>query len=335
MPWWAAIAIAVTATAIGFAFDAGSGSKELGTVFAVFYVVGCVMAVLGVQQSDVFTTVIQPPLILFFTVPTAYWLFHGATFNGVKNILINCGYPLIERFPLMLSTSAAVLLLGLIRWYLGTLAGTGRLDEFVAKLTSLWPGRAGGDDDRGDNNIKRTGRKPAPRTRRPRAAEGGERRERARTPARGTTPVRGTATGSAAANTRTARNGQRPGPSRGQRTVPRASDPSQRRRPRPDSLHNSEPAPEPRRRPRDAREPVRRGHGDRPQRAERPTRAERPVRADRPTRPQRAERPIRAERPVRPEGYRQATANRRGETESTHHPVSRVRYRDRAGGDAS
>ncbi|BBU21617.1 hypothetical protein MYXE_14060 [Mycobacterium xenopi] len=55
-------------------------------------------------------------------MPGAYWLFHGAKIAGAKDILINCGYPLIERFPLMLFTSAAVLLLGMVRWYAGTAA---------------------------------------------------------------------------------------------------------------------------------------------------------------------------------------------------------------------
>ena len=110
--------VAVTGVAIGFAFDAGSG-KELTSVFSGLYVVGCLAAVLAVRQSGIFTAVIQPPLILFGAVPGAYFLFHGAKFTGVKDLLINCGYPLIERFPLMLFTSAGVLALGLIRWYLG------------------------------------------------------------------------------------------------------------------------------------------------------------------------------------------------------------------------
>ena len=74
---------------------------------------------LAVRHSGIFTAVIQPPLILFCAVPGAYFLFHGAKFTGVKDLLINSGYPLIERFPLMLFTSAGVLVLGLIRWYLG------------------------------------------------------------------------------------------------------------------------------------------------------------------------------------------------------------------------
>ena len=119
VPWWAALLIATTATAIGYAIDAGSGHKELTDVFAGLYIAGCVVAVLAVRQSGVFTAVIQPPLILFCAVPGAYWLFHGGKVGNLKDLLINCGYPLIERFPLMLGTAGGVLLIGLIRWYFG------------------------------------------------------------------------------------------------------------------------------------------------------------------------------------------------------------------------
>ena len=111
--------LAVTLTAVGFAFDAGSGDKELGMVFAASYALGCIFAVLAVRQSGIFTAVIQPPLILFVAVPSAYFLFHGAQLTGIKDTLINFGYPLIERFPLMFFTSAAVLLIGMARWYYG------------------------------------------------------------------------------------------------------------------------------------------------------------------------------------------------------------------------
>ena len=74
------------------------------------------------RQSGVFTAVIQPPLILFVAVPGAYFVFHGSTISGIKDILINCGYPLIERFPLMFFTSAIVLVIGMVRWYLGVVA---------------------------------------------------------------------------------------------------------------------------------------------------------------------------------------------------------------------
>lgn len=116
-PWYAALLIAVTATAIGYGIDAGH--KELTHVFAGFYIAGCVAAVLAVRQDGIFTTIIQPPLILFCAVPGAYWLFHDAKIGRLKDLLINCGYPLIERFPLMLGTAGAVLAIGLARWYFG------------------------------------------------------------------------------------------------------------------------------------------------------------------------------------------------------------------------
>src|SRR6202000_127534 len=56
VPWWAAVVIAVTGVAVGFAFDAGSG-KELTTVFAGLYVLGCVAALLAVRQAGIFTAV--------------------------------------------------------------------------------------------------------------------------------------------------------------------------------------------------------------------------------------------------------------------------------------
>ena len=119
VPSWGAVLIAVTFTAIGFAFDAGSGSKELTLAFAAAYAVGCIAAAVAVRQTGIFTAVIQPPLILFVAVPGAYFLFHGGAMDGLKDLLINCGYPLIERFPLMFFTSAIVLLVGLARWYTG------------------------------------------------------------------------------------------------------------------------------------------------------------------------------------------------------------------------
>lgn len=117
VPWYAALLIAVTATAIGYGIDAGH--KELTHVFAGFYIAGCVAAVLAVRQDGIFTTIIQPPLILFGAVPGAYWLFHDAKVGRLKDLLINCGYPLIERFPLMLGTAGVVLAIGLVRWYFG------------------------------------------------------------------------------------------------------------------------------------------------------------------------------------------------------------------------
>jgi len=187
VPWWGALLIATIATAVGYAIDAGSGHKDLTHVFAVFYIAGCVAAVLAVRQEGVFTAIIQPPLILFFAVPGAYWLFHGRKVSNLKDLLINCGYPLIERFPLMLGTAGGVLLVGLVRWYFGAshrsaaadteddaiTAGPEKSHSFIsaigAKMNSLL-GLASDENDADDaRESKRTRaggrpRKGAPRT---------------------------------------------------------------------------------------------------------------------------------------------------------------------------
>jgi hypothetical protein len=146
VPWWGALLIAITATAAGYAIDAGSGHKDLTHVFAVFYISGCVAAVLAVRQEGLFTAVIQPPLILFCAVPGAYWLFHGRKVAHLKDLLINCGYPLIERFPLMLGTAGGVLLIGLVRWYFGmsyrTAAAVDTKDDAAADPDAASPAKS-------------------------------------------------------------------------------------------------------------------------------------------------------------------------------------------------
>ena len=309
MPWWAAVVVAVTGCAVGLAFDAGSG-KELTLVFSALYAAGCAAAVLAVRQVGIFTAVIQPPLILFCAVPGAYFLFHGAKFTGIKDLVINCGYPLIERFPLMVFTSAGVLLVGLVRWGLGRFgsseaevaeaaetADAGRLG-LVATLTALLH-RDSADDEA-----------PAKATR-PRA-----RREHA---------VQRSARSTAAER----RTGRRPAAS------------SRTRRPRPPI--NDEPTrDQPRRRPArefDDAEPPRRASSRQPRDPDLRGRPPREIRRDphsgrgRPASRSSRFDPYEPSEPFdapAPPPRRRPAAN--GAT-ATHHPISQVRYRKAAGGD--
>jgi hypothetical protein len=161
------VLIAATLMAVGFAYDAGSGGKELTAVFAGTYVVGCILAVLAVRQGGIFTAVIQPPLLLFGAVPTAYFVFTGSQLTNFKDTLINCAYPLIERFPLMFFTSAVVLLIGMARWYTGMSSrrgtpstadkdetnGEGLVAAVISKVSALLAGR--GADDNADEPPRR------------------------------------------------------------------------------------------------------------------------------------------------------------------------------------
>ena len=298
VPWWGAVLIAVVGSAIGFAFDAGSGGRELTAVFSALYVVGCLTAVLAVRQGAVFTAVIQPPLLLFAVVPGAYYLMHSADIQGLKDILINCGYPLIERFPLMFFTSAAVLLVGVARWYFGasarkgepvpeqTRAPGGRLS---AKLSSLLGGGSKADpadpEPRRRHSVDRRA-SGAPKTAADRAARGARPVKRAGAPSR-------------------SRHARQPATEIVEPVVD--VDRPRRRRPRP-----TEQPPEPRRRSRTSTE--RDPRGSVPPRSDRRAAYER---TDPRERPQRRSRYDDYE-PLEPHG---PIGN------GSHHPISRVRYR--------
>jgi hypothetical protein len=301
------VLLAVTLTAVGFAYDAGSGDKELSMVFAASYALGCIFAVLAVRKSGIFTAVIQPPLILFVAVPTAYFLFHGATITGIKDTLINFGYPLIQRFPLMFFTSAAVLLIGMGRWYYGMSSRRGaahssatektsgsRVSSVTSKMSSLL---TSGDVESVQDTVDAT------------------ESSRTHTIDRPSRPAKATKAAKPAAGT--ARSG---------RTTKRAS-PSRSRHARPPETELIEPVTERPRRPRTPRqseqppvppaEPRRRSRSS----TREPRKATPP--ADRRASYERPERPGRRRRrddyqPREPHGN-----NGNG----THHPVSRVRYR--------
>ncbi len=318
VPWWGAVLIAVAASAVGFAIDAASGGGELTRVFAALYAIGCLAAVLAVRQAAVFTAVIQPPLILFVLVPSAYYLMHSADINGIKDVLINCGYPLIERFPLMFFTAAAVLLVGAARWYLGASSGRDTASEetprtgggLFAKVSSLLGGGQTAD-----------------------AAEPDKRRRRSAD--RGTRGAANPAANAAARSARPAKRAASPSRSRHARPPDTEiiepvvdADRPRRRRPRP-TEPPPDPSAEPRRRTRTSSGRDRRGSVPPGERRAAYDRAERRER----------ERPQRSQRPQRPSRYEDWSGSaerdpwsepfdpRRPSASSSHHPISRVRYR--------
>ena len=303
----------MTATAVGFAYDAGAGNKELGAVFSTLYVLGCLAAVVLVRHSGLFTAVIQPPLILFVAVPTSYFLFHGGELGGLKDILINCGYPLIERFPLMFFTSAAVLLAGVARWYLDR--GNTPIEDVATEPAAEHPRRAARrfartagpvDEDEPIRTARRTRRESAEPPERPRRAPRTGESSRAR---HNRPPESDIAASAAAADRRErAAARERSGRPRRQGEPPIPGD-RQPRRPRTPSARDPRRTPPPSRGydpydPRDAAD------HERPRRAPRPDGYE----------------PGYLRPDDRPDPY-QERPRRSSSTDSSHHPISRVRYR--------
>ncbi|WP_395310330.1 DUF6542 domain-containing protein [Mycobacterium sp. AMU20-3851] len=323
IPWWGATLLAVTLTAVGFAYDAGAGNGELGAVFSTFYVLGCLLAVVLVQRPGLFTAMIQPPLILFVAVPTAYFLFHSSQIDGLKDILINCGYPLIERFPLMFFTSAVVLLLGAARWYLlrGVPEST---DEGAAPTAS--PRRAARrfartDDPAEESERPRAARRPRRDTAEP--ADRPRRSPRTGTPsrARHNRPPESDIAASAAAADRRERAAARERSGRPRRHPESPADPTRHSRRR-DSRDQ-----------RDPREPRRRGYDsaygaqfEAPDSYERPRRRPRPDGYESRFEESRFE-PGHSPRPDDRYADPYAERPRRPAPDPSHHPVSRVRYR--------
>lgn len=327
MPWWAAVVVALTGTALGFAFDAGSG-KELTTAFSALYVAGCVAAVLAVRQAGVFTAVIQPPLILFCAVPGAYWLFHGAKFTGLRDLLINCGYPLIERFPLMLFTSACVLLIGVVRWYLGM--ATRSAATATAETDTARGGRITGLAGRLAPIFRIFSRDSAYDDTADKAARPGSQRVHA--VGRSAKPAK------SAKSPDSRRAAKRPAASRSRHIRPPlddAPDPTleRARRRRPTRTREFDTT-EPPRRGRLPRDPDLRG------RPPREIRRDPHVRKGRPTSPSSRFDPYEPMEPYDPLGTpapaeprRRSVPNGASGATATHHPISRVRYRASARAD--
>jgi hypothetical protein len=349
------VLLAATATAVGFAYDAGTGDKTLSGVFSACYVIGCLFAVLAVRQSGVFSAVIQPPLILFVAVPTAYFVFHGSKITGIKDTLINCGYPLIERFPLMFFTTAVVLLIGMGRWYLAMSARRGVPVDADAEA----PDAAVADSGLAAVAATALGTTKKAATRRARRhsierdGRGATAAVEEETPQRPPRKPR-----SASGSTRASRSRH----ARPPETELIEPVPGRPRRPRPAGPPVEPPAEPPRRRtraaqPKDPREPRepraprerRNLPGGRSEAArgvgtpveprathERSERYDRPQRPDRPERSDRYERGVRPERRPRVSDYEpRATNGAKGSNGSgSHHPVSRVRYRGTDDGES-
>ena len=322
VPWWAALLIATIATAVGYAIDAGSGHKELTHVFAGFYIAGCVAAVLAVRQQGLFTAIIQPPLILFCAVPGAYWLFHGGKIGKLKDLLINCGYPLIERFPLMLATAGGVLLIGLFRWYFGKSHPTAAADTKDDADTAS-PGEPRsfiGSIAAKLNSLLGLASPEAPDSKRTRATS----RPRTGTSRTGRT----TRTGTSAA--RAGRSHSRHSrPPRDDKDEPMVERPRRRRPAPPRDVDPADPPRRSRRRPRPEGDPDLRDQPPRETRRDpRGTRRspyEWPYEGP-PPRSSRFDDHDRYEPPYEPPHGRRPTPSGNG-ANPTHHPISRVRYR--------
>lgn len=114
VPWWGAVLGAFVMTGIGIAIDLSRGNT-LTRVFLVFYVLGCLAAVLAVAHRGIFAAMVQPPLILAITVPLVVRALGTSTKGGLKDEVITLALPLVNGFPTMALTTLATVGLGIAR----------------------------------------------------------------------------------------------------------------------------------------------------------------------------------------------------------------------------
>ncbi|NLG54308.1 MAG: hypothetical protein GX542_01435 [Rhodococcus sp.] len=305
LPAWGAVAVAVGFTLVGFGVDAVSGN-ELTSTFSAFYALGCLLAILVAAQRAVFTAMVQPPLILFGAVPLGQFVLADGSSLALRDLAINVAYPLVDRFPVMLATTAATVIIGILR------------------LTVL-------SRDQGGEQRRQDRRRPSQRgtSKKSSARESSAKTtaintQKPRPPRKdrdATDPIRRTREPAP-----TARTSGRPAPGRG--TAPqRGPQPNPRRAA--DPQRAQQPGPDPRRAaPQPGRGPApspRRAPGPAPQREPARGRSQDPRRM--PEQPQRAHEPQRGSEP------RRRPQPRPPFDEVPAHPVPQVRYRER--GDRS
>lgn len=211
VPWWGALLVAVVVTGIGVLIDSMSGD-QLSSTFTLFYVLGCVAAVVTVRYRALFTAMAQPPLLLLLMVPLGQELVSSGSTAGLKDLAFNVVYPLVNRFPAMLLATTLALMIGGARIFV-TRRSTG--------VRARRPARAGGSPSRARSGSPkrppaaksaapgrtppattarvadarggspRDADRPRPGVSRPDAPRGGAPREAMRAPRRAARPTRG------------------------------------------------------------------------------------------------------------------------------------------------
>jgi hypothetical protein len=115
VPPVAAVGLAAGLTALGVFIDI-LRIGTLGAVFTVLYFAGCVLAVCWVRRRHLFGPMVQPPLLLAVAVPAVVLLAAPPRpGTGIAERLLVIGAPLVNAFPTMAFTTAAVLAVGVAR----------------------------------------------------------------------------------------------------------------------------------------------------------------------------------------------------------------------------
>lgn len=114
IPGWAAVVLLLVFVGVSWALS--WGEEILGRPFTILFFLGAVFAVLLVRRKNVFTTVVQPPLVALVTIPLFQYLNTGGFGSSIgRTEILTILVPLAKRFPLLLATCLVVLAIALVR----------------------------------------------------------------------------------------------------------------------------------------------------------------------------------------------------------------------------
>ncbi|HVL84287.1 MAG TPA: DUF6542 domain-containing protein [Pseudonocardia sp.] len=123
LPPAAAVGVAFALTALGVFVDV-LRIGTIGAVFQVLFFTGCILAVAWVRRRDLFPPMVQPPLLLAVVVPSVVQLSSTPRpGSGITEQLLVVGAPMVNAFPTLAWTTAAVLAVGFARMLLQRTGG--------------------------------------------------------------------------------------------------------------------------------------------------------------------------------------------------------------------
>jgi hypothetical protein len=116
LPWWGAVLLAFGLSAVAAVVDM-QRQDSLGKIYQGAFIVGCVAAIGLVRRRSLFGPMVQPPLVFAITAVGAVALLSAKSASGLKALLLSVALPLTSNFPTMGGTTAAVVAIGLYRWW--------------------------------------------------------------------------------------------------------------------------------------------------------------------------------------------------------------------------
>ena len=118
IPFWLSLIILVSGLTVGVLLSTASG--DLGLTYKICFVVAVLFVAITTEPRSIFLTVACTPLLFVTATVIALLLLARQSSSGASSVtsqIIHL-YPLLEQFPVLISTTIVAALIGLIRLFL-------------------------------------------------------------------------------------------------------------------------------------------------------------------------------------------------------------------------